>query len=170
MFRHNLLRAGLLLTAVVTVVVAASPAMAQQQGWPLNPGYNGYSESRSSYGPAPTYSAPYATPAIAPSTGQTEVRSFYPSPAGDEYGRLNGTSEEKRPVWINVSVPANAQIVIENYKTTQGGAQRAFVSPPLARGQQYVYHITAKWQDAGREVVRTREVTVRGGDVVNLGF
>jgi len=171
MFRHNLLRAGSLLTAVVTVVLAASPAMAQQQGWPYNPSSNGFSGSRSTYTPAPTtYSVPYGTPAIAPTAGQTEIRSFYPSAAGDEYGRLSSPSAEIRPAWINVSVPANAQILFENVGTAQGGTQRAFVSPPLARGYNYVYHITAKWQDVGREVVRTREITIHAGDVVNVGF
>jgi uncharacterized protein (TIGR03000 family) len=170
MFRFNLLRAGSLLTAVVTVVLAASPATAQQQGWPYNPSSNGYSGSRSTY-PAPTtYVAPYGTPAIAPGAGQTEIRSFYPSAAGDEYGRLSAPSEANRRAWINVSVPANAQVLFENIGTAQRGAQRAFVSPPLDRGYDYVYHITAKWQDAGREVVRTREIKFHAGDVVNLGF
>jgi uncharacterized protein (TIGR03000 family) len=166
MFRHYLVRTGLLLTAVVTAVAAASPAFAQQQGWPLNPGYNGFSESRSTYQPP---SVPYGTSAIAPGAGQTEIRSFYPSAVGDEYGRLSAPSQEGR-VWINVSVPANAQILFDDVKTAQGGAQRAFVSPPIARGYKYVYHITAKWQDAGREVVQTREIKVSAGDVVNLNF
>jgi uncharacterized protein (TIGR03000 family) len=164
MFRHNLVRTGLLLTAVVTAVVAASPAFAQQQGWPLNPGYNGFSESRSSY----NYQ-PYNVPSVAPNGGQTEVRSFYPSAAGDEYGRLSSPSQEGR-VRINISVPANAQILFDDVKTAQGGTQRAFVSPPIERGYNYVYHITAKWQDGGKEVKQTREVKVRAGDVVNLNF
>jgi len=172
MFRHSLLYAGSLLTTAIAVL-SANSARAQQQGWPMNPGYNGFSESRSSYSrayePAPaTYAFPNSgAPAMAPATGQTETRSFYPSAAGDEYGRLNGV--DNRPVWINVSVPPNAQILFDDVKTAQGGAQRAFVSPPLARGA-YVYHITAKWQDAGREVTQKREITVHPGDVVNVGF
>ncbi len=167
MFRHNLLYAASMLTGVVAVVLVASPAMAQQQGWPYNPGSNGYSENRSTYQPAP---ATYVTPATAPGAGQTEIRSFYPSAAADEYGGLSAPSEKNGRVWINVSVPANAQILFDNVGTVQGGAQRSFVSPPIERGYGYVYHITAKWQDGGREVVRTREVKVRAGDVVNVGF
>jgi uncharacterized protein (TIGR03000 family) len=54
--------------------------------------------------------------------------------------------------------------------TTQSGARRAFVSPPLAPGREYVYDVTAKWQEGGREVVRTRRITVHAGDVINLNF
>jgi len=179
MFGHKLVRMGLPLAAVMSVMLAASPAMAQQQGWPLNPGFNGFSESRSAYTPAfteraPTYVAPstalYGTPAASPSGQQSQVRSFYPSAAGEEYGALSGQAQGNRAVWINVTVPANAEILFGNVKTAQNGAQRAFISPPLDRGRDFTYDITAKWQEGGRQVVRTRHVTVHAGDVVNLSF
>lgn len=178
MLVHKLARMGLPLAAVMAVMLAASPAMAQQQGWLLTQGsYNGFTESRSTYTPAyseaaPTYYAPpavfYGTPAAAPSGQQSEIRSFYPSAAGEAYGALSG--QGNRAVWINVTVPANAEILFGNFKTTQSGAQRAFVSPPLDRGRDFTYDITAKWQEGGRQVVRTRQVTVHAGDVVNLSF
>jgi len=109
-------------------------------------------------------------PATASSTGQNEIRSFYPSAAGEEYGALSTQAAGNQPVWINVSVPANAQILFGTDKMAQGGTRRAFVSPPLARGHDYTYDITVKWQQEGREVVRNRRITVHAGDVVNLSF
>jgi uncharacterized protein (TIGR03000 family) len=179
MLVHKLVRMGLPLAAVMAVILAARPATAQQQGWPLTQGsYNGFTESRSTYTPAyneaaPTYVAPATVlsgTAAAQSGQQTEVRSFYPSAAGETYGALSGQAQSNRAVRINVTVPANAEILFGNFKTTQSGAQRAFVSPPLDRGRDFTYDITAKWQEGDRQVVRTRHVTVHAGDVVNLSF
>ena len=178
MFVPKLVRMGLPLAAVMAVMLAAGPATAQQQGWPLTQGsYNGFSESRSTYTPAyneaaPTYVAPATvlSGAAAAPSGQSEIRSFYPSAAGDTYGALSGQAQGNRAVRINVTVPPNAEILFGNFKTTQSGAQRAFVSPPLDRGHDFTYDITAKWQEGGRQVVRTRQVTVHAGDVVNLSF
>jgi uncharacterized protein (TIGR03000 family) len=88
----------------------------------------------------------------------------------DEYGALTTPAAGKQPVQINVSVPAGAQITFNGTKTTSGGALRAFVSPPVAAGRDYVYDITAKWQQGGRQVTRTQHITVHAGDVINLSF
>jgi uncharacterized protein (TIGR03000 family) len=183
MFRRNLAHRGLRATAVALVVLAASPAAAQQQGWPVNRGgYNGFSQGGfgGGFSPAQGYVAPptsfapfampYAPPAAVPSAPASEVRSFYPSTAADEYGALSTPAAGKRPVLITVSVRPDAQILFGEAQTTQSGARRAFVSPPLAPGRDYVYEVTARWQEGGREVVQTRRVTVHAGDVINLSF
>ena len=169
MFAHKFARGGLPWTAVVLLVLAGSPAMAQQQGWPLNPGFNGFSETPATtyYAPAPAFvpaTVPGATAAVAPTEGQ--ALSFYPSTAAEVYGR----PERSRAVQINVAVPANAEILFGTFKTTQRGAQRTFVSPPLVPGSNYSYDVTAKWREGGREIVRTRHLTVHAGDVLNVSF
>jgi uncharacterized protein (TIGR03000 family) len=172
MFRFILARGGLLLTAGAALLLSAVSAPAQQQGWPLNPGFNGFSENRSASVSAYTEAAPtFVAPSMAaPAAGQTQIRSFYPSNAGEEYGALSTLPAGNRPTWINVVVPANAEILFGNFKTSQQGTQRAFVSPPLTPGQDYSYDITARWQEGGREVVRTRHITVHAGDVLSLSF
>ena len=170
---------GLLTAAAASVLLAGSPATAQQQGWVVNRGaYNGFTQGGTGGAPAfvappayfPTFAAPLAAPAAAPATATTEVRSFYPSPAGDEYGALSTGAAGNREVTVNVSVPDGAEITFNGSKTAQTGARRAFVSPPLAPGRDYVYDVTARWQEGGREVTRTQRVTVHAGDVINLNF
>jgi uncharacterized protein (TIGR03000 family) len=175
MFRHHDVFAGLLGMAVAAVLLVANPAAAQQQGWPLNQGaYNGFTEGGFRSGPvytAPATYAPVYPPAVAtPATPQTEVRSFYPSTAADEYGTLSTPFSGKRPVRLNVSVPANAQLTLNGAKTMQSGAIRAFVSPPVAPGHDYYYDVTATWQEGGREVKRTKRIDVHAGDVIHVSF
>jgi uncharacterized protein (TIGR03000 family) len=175
MFRHHSGFAGLLVMAVAAGLLGANPASAQQQGWPLNQGsYNGYTEGGFRPGPAyapPTTSAAVYPPAVAaPATPQTEVQSFYPSAAAEQYGTLSTPLVGNRPVRINVSVPANGQVTFNGAKTMQGGAIRAFVSPPVAPGQDYYYDVTAKWQQGGREITRTQRLAVHAGDVINVSF
>jgi uncharacterized protein (TIGR03000 family) len=71
-------------------------------------------------------------------------------------------------VTIQMHVPQNARVWIEGEATSQAGAERTFVSPSLAPGSQYVYHIRAQWDDNGKAVERKREVTVYAGAHINL--
>ena len=178
MFRQTVSLNGLLATAVASLFLAG-PAAAQQQGWVTNRGgYNGYTLGSAASAPRfyapPAYnlslSTPFAAPAVAPSAAPTEIRSFYPSAVGDDYNALSSRSAVNRPVTITVSVPAGATIAFDGTPTAQSGIRRAFVSPPLAPGQDYIYEVTAKWQDGGQQVSRTRHITVHSGDVINLQF
>jgi uncharacterized protein (TIGR03000 family) len=74
------------------------------------------------------------------------------------------------PVYLDVRVPANAEVIVETEKTKQTGARRSFISPPITTGRNYVYEIKAKWLENGQEVVRTRQVDVRGGQQVMVDF
>jgi uncharacterized protein (TIGR03000 family) len=179
MFRHNVAVAGLLAAAVAVILLAAGPVAAQQQGWPLNRGgYNGYYQGGSGSAPGyvapaetfPAFTAPFAAPAVAPAAPATEVRSFYPSAVGEQYGALSTGPASNRPVRINVSVRPDATISFGEHKTTQSGSTRAFVSPPLAPRRDYTYDLTVRWQEGGREVTRTRHITVHAGDVISLSF
>jgi uncharacterized protein (TIGR03000 family) len=76
------------------------------------------------------------------------------------------TSAREMPVWIDVRIPANAEILFEGQKTTQTGPRRLFVSPPLAPGQNFTYEILAKWMENGREVTQSRKVPVTAGQRV----
>jgi uncharacterized protein (TIGR03000 family) len=180
MFPRKVVLAGPLTAVVAAILLAASPVAAQQQGWPLNQGaYNGYywgggaaSAPRYVTPPIsyPAYSVPYAAPAAAPTASPTEVRSFYPSVAGEEYSGMSTRVSGNRPVLINMSVRPDATISFGGVKTVQSGPVRAFVSPSLVPGRDYVYDLTVRWQEGGREVTQTRRLTVHAGDVINLSF
>jgi len=179
MFRQTVSVTSMNATAVALLLLAGSPAAAQQQGWVVNRGaYNGYAQGSAVPAPRfyapPAYNLPLSTfsqvPVVAPSASPTETSSFYFSPVGDEGNTLSNRSAVNRPVTINVSVPSGAAIAFDGTPTVQSRARRAFVSPPLDPGRDYAYDVTATWQDGGREVSRTRHITVHSGDVINLQF
>jgi uncharacterized protein (TIGR03000 family) len=87
-------------------------------------------------------------------------RAFYYDP------EVNQASMREMPVYVEVRIPAGAEIVIEGQKTTQTGSRRLFVSPPVAPGQNYTYEMQAKWMENGREVTQSRKVPVRAGQRV----
>jgi uncharacterized protein (TIGR03000 family) len=151
----------------------AQPAGPQGMGWmsggyqvsPYRGGYGGASYSRPSYYAPPTY---YAPPQATPSSTATSYQSFYPPEPGD-FNASTGASRD-RAVRLNLSVPANAQIWIEDVKTDRTGTFRQFASPPIAPGQDYTYDIKVVWTQDGKEVTQARHLTVHAGDVINLTF
>jgi uncharacterized protein (TIGR03000 family) len=66
--------------------------------------------------------------------------------------------------YVDVKLPADATLWVEDVKMSQRGALRQFVSPPLDPDRNYTYSIRASWMENGQEVVRDREVRVRAGD------
>ncbi len=75
-----------------------------------------------------------------------------------------------RPALIDVTLPADAALSFQGVPMTEEtGAVRQFQSPPLTPGRTYSYDVRATWKDSeGREVVRTRHLSVRAGDHVTL--
>jgi len=71
---------------------------------------------------------------------------------------------------IRMSVAGEARVWFDGAATSQTGADRTFVSPSLARGHEYVYHLRVQWNDNGKTVERTRDVTVHAGDRINLNI
>ncbi len=73
-------------------------------------------------------------------------------------------------VILSVRVPADAEIWFNGARTHLTGASREFVSPPLTPGHDGTYELRARWEEDGRQVERTRQVTVRAGDRLNINF
>jgi len=71
---------------------------------------------------------------------------------------------------LAVRVPPDADLWIADAKTRQQGALRSFVTPPLKPGAISTYEIHARWKEAGQEVDRTKEITVRCGDRLTVDF
>jgi uncharacterized protein (TIGR03000 family) len=71
---------------------------------------------------------------------------------------------------IRMSVPSGARVWFDGAATSQTGAVREFVSPSLAPGIGYVYHVRVQWEENGKTVERNREVPVHAGDRINLNI
>jgi uncharacterized protein (TIGR03000 family) len=69
-----------------------------------------------------------------------------------------------------VSVPAEARLTIDGEVTTSTATQRVFVSPALNYGREYSYTLQAEFKMNGKQVTRTREVTIKAGEETRVSF
>ena len=75
------------------------------------------------------------------------------------------------PAMLEVRVPANAKLWVEDGKTHQDGAVRSFISPELQPGKAFTYTIRAHWISTTGEVVdETRQVKVLAGRRTMVDF
>jgi uncharacterized protein (TIGR03000 family) len=70
--------------------------------------------------------------------------------------------------YVNVLVPSEASLWIQDVRMDRTGSVREFVSPPLAPGQDYTYTVRASWTENGRDVIRQRVVHVAPGDRIDV--
>src|SRR5262245_11495905 len=59
---------------------------------------------------------------------------------------------QKEIIAFEVRLPADAVLMIDDYKTTSTGERRTFETPPLAKGGHYAY--TLKATSGGKEATR----------------
>lgn len=67
-----------------------------------------------------------------------------------------------------VRVPADAVVEVEGSRTKLTGEVRNFYSPALQAGRTYLYALRATWAENGKEVVRTREVSAKPGQTIEV--
>jgi uncharacterized protein (TIGR03000 family) len=73
--------------------------------------------------------------------------------------------------FIQVRVPAAAEIWFDGDKTSQSGAVRDFVSPALQTGRSFTYEIRARWtDDSGKVIDKTKQVKVEAGKQSTADF
>ena len=70
---------------------------------------------------------------------------------------------------VTVRGPANAEVWIQNSRTTSTGPVREFQSPPLTPGR-YTYEIRARWTENGRDITQTQKVAVAPGAHMTVDF
>jgi uncharacterized protein (TIGR03000 family) len=139
--------------AVVVVMLAADASQARERRLLGRRGRGNTYDNTAYYAPDGSYgyyAGPYGM------QFSDRISDYYTPP---------GTSTSTL-VYIDVVSPPRAEITFEDEKTKQTGSRRLFISPPIKPGQNYTYHIKAKWTENGREVVRTRTVPVRAGERV----
>jgi uncharacterized protein (TIGR03000 family) len=87
---------------------------------------------------------------------------------GPSTGSDGGPSDQA--AHLVVRVPADAEVWFGTGKTTQTGATREFVSPPLSPGQEYTYEVRARWTESAKEMDQVRQVDVAAGSLRFLDF
>jgi uncharacterized protein (TIGR03000 family) len=173
--------------ATAALLIAARPAPAQSAGgyyyetfrYGYNPGYYARrypvpsAEYQSlNFGPyrtatktAPGVVSPGAYLRVAPAA----------SPAAPHGGsapasvRVQAAAPEGR-ARLELRVPEDAAVWFGDVRTEQTGTRRQFESPPLTPGKEYVYAVRVVWQEAGKEVQESRDVTVRAGEQLSATF
>jgi uncharacterized protein (TIGR03000 family) len=84
-----------------------------------------------------------------------------------------GQSERPRDggAHLQLTVPENAEVIIDGTKTTQTGTSREFTTPQLSPGSRYVYKITVRTMDAKGQVVDdTRDIRFQADDWFRIDF
>lgn len=140
-------------------------------GYPLdefNPGYYGGGRYREYYAfgrgygvadfPPPLPQIPYARP----------YRTYRVSAAAAPVGPA--VVDQPARAYIELHVPADAEVWLEGSKTKQSGTSRTFVSPPLSPAQNFGYDLRVRWSDHGRTLEQKRTLTVQAGQHLVLEF
>ena len=91
------------------------------------------------------------------------------APPADAYPMINPSAADPY-AHVTVRVPADAQVWVQNALMNSNGPVREFESPALQPGTQYTYTITARWQENGHDVTRTRKIDVSAGSHAELSF
>jgi uncharacterized protein (TIGR03000 family) len=105
----------------------------------------------------------------------------YPLAYGNGYGPPVAQAQAQQPsterpppddaAHLQLTVPENAEVIIDGAKTTQTGTVREFVSPTLAQGTKYQYKITVRYTDAkGKLLEDTRDIRFQGNDWFSIDF
>ena len=71
---------------------------------------------------------------------------------------------------LSLNVPREAKVYINDKLTRTSGSNRKYVSRNLAFGEKYRYRVRVVSQVDGKEVTKTREITMRGGTNREFAF
>jgi uncharacterized protein (TIGR03000 family) len=84
-----------------------------------------------------------------------------------EARRFYGQSQQN-VARLDVRVPEEAKVYLQDQPMTLNGPVRRFVSPTLEPGRDYVYTIRIEVQRNGQTISETRQARVRAGQQVNV--
>ncbi len=72
---------------------------------------------------------------------------------------------------LQLTVPANAEVIIDGAKTQETGTTREYVSPALNPGTRYSYKLTVRYTNAaGTPVEDTRDIAFQANDWFSIDF
>jgi uncharacterized protein (TIGR03000 family) len=122
----------------------------------------GFSDSGYSYGPSYTS----ASPGYVAGTNVYSAAGEGYSPAADAASPMArvadyGMGLSDNAAHVRLKLPADAEVWFAGVRTTQTGAVRDFVSPPLDPAKKFSYQVRARWTTDEQTVDQTRTVVVR---------
>lgn len=71
---------------------------------------------------------------------------------------------------LQISLPAEARLLVGDYNTESTGSVRFFQSPPLDAGKTYAYELRADLNRGGRTITETKTIVVKAGQSANVDF
>jgi uncharacterized protein (TIGR03000 family) len=80
------------------------------------------------------------------------------------------TSTDASSAMLNVRVPEDAVVVINDYTTKSAGSDRRYVSRGLQDGREYRFEVRADVNRDGRTLSQTKVVRLKATKVVDLVF
>ncbi len=96
---------------------------------------------------------------------------YYSPPVTYDDGSVAAAPENDDAAHIQLIVPENAAVWVDDQKMTQTGTEREFVSPPLDPGKTYTWSVRVRWTNAeGKVVDETRPIDVRANDWWTVDF
>jgi uncharacterized protein (TIGR03000 family) len=74
--------------------------------------------------------------------------------------------------YLNINVPADAKLYLQDQLMTVEGTQRRFVTPTIQAGEQHLYTVKAEIVRDGKTITKTAQTTVTLGQeaVVTIAF
>ncbi len=141
--------------------------------------YGSYGSHSVSYGSAGSYGgygygsagssgsyggAMYSTPVQYSAPVETDCDGCTASTSTDAALETSGSAV------IEVTVPADAKVEVNDKVTTSKGTSRSFVSNSLQAGQTYLYNFRVEFEQDGKSVVKNESVKISAGDRVALSF
>ncbi|HMB05391.1 MAG TPA: TIGR03000 domain-containing protein [Isosphaeraceae bacterium] len=79
-----------------------------------------------------------------------------------------GVAAERRVAYMNVNVPADATVYLQDQRMTLTGARRRFVTPEIKDGKELVYNLKVEIERDGRTVSKTTRAAVKAGQEVEV--
>jgi uncharacterized protein (TIGR03000 family) len=89
-------------------------------------------------------------------------------PPPDELKQKGDAPPDTAAAILDVTLPEDAALFINDQPTTSTSAQRRFISPPLPTGRNYQYTLRAEVVRDGQTRSTTQQVTVRAGQRHNV--
>ncbi len=145
---------------------------------PLPSSYSGFGPSYgagASFLPGPASSSQSAGGITVPISGMTGRAAYgpgtsLPRTAGDYTARSSETPRSDT-AYFKVQLPENAQLSVEDFRSTQTGAERYYHTPStLLPGTTYEYTFRAQWKENDQTVTRDRTIRFKGGDALAIDF
>jgi uncharacterized protein (TIGR03000 family) len=117
----------------------------------------------------------YSAPTVAPDNQQVAPTPAapdqgQPTPAEPTPGAEKQTGLPLNGALLNVSVPANARVLVNGIATRSTGELRRYVSRNLTPGFSYTYEVTAEAMINGQTVSQSKTVQLRAGEEAAVAF